>query len=81
MQNAPDEFVAIGSGLTVRFTRDPDTDDKIAGIASIDEVEPDGSGWKVVLHMNGDQSNQGRQLTLDAHDFKIYRIRLYATPR
>ncbi len=81
IQIAPDEFLVIGSGLTVKFSRDPDTDDKVAGIASIDEVEADGSGWKIVQHMNGDQSNQGRQLTLNAHDFKIYRVLLYSALR
>lgn len=81
LQTVPDEFLAIGSGLTIKFSRDPDTDDKIAGIASIDEVAPDGSGWKVLEHMNGDQSNQGRQLSMDSHEVKIYRVRLYAAPR
>lgn len=81
LQTAPDEFLAIGTGLTVRITRDPDTDSKIAGIASIEEVTKADSGWRVLARLNGDQSNQGRQLSMDPHTVKIYRVRLYAASR
>lgn len=81
LESAPNEFLVIGSGLTVKVTRDPDTDTRIAGIASIEEVSRDGSDWKVAARLNGDQSNQGRQLTMDPHAVRIYRVRLYAVPR
>jgi Domain of unknown function (DUF5597)/Beta-galactosidase len=79
--NGPDEFLAIGTGLTVKISRDPDTDTKMAGTASIEEVTRSGSDWKVVARLNGDQSNQGRQLTLDSQAVRIYRVRLYAAER
>ena len=79
--NGPDEFLAIGTGLTVKISRDPDTDAKQAGIAGIEEVKRDGSGWKAIARLNGDQSNQGRQLTMDSQAVRIYRIRLYAAER
>jgi beta-galactosidase GanA len=78
MANAPDEFLVIGTGLTVKISRDPDTDAKAAGIASIEEVTRSGSDWKIVAQLNGDQTNQGRQLTLDSQQVRIYRVRLYA---
>lgn len=81
MANGPDEVLAIGTGLTVKISRDPDTDAKVAGIASIEEVTKEGSGWKVQARLNGDQSNQGRQLTMDPHEVRIYRVRLYAAGR
>ena len=81
MANGPDEFLAIGTGLTVKVSRNPDTDAKVAGIASIEEVTRSGSDWKVVTRLNGDQSNQGRQLTLDFQQVRIYRVRLYAAER
>jgi hypothetical protein len=81
LESTPDEFLAIGAGLTVKITRDPDTDDRIAGIASIEEVTGSNAGWKVVARLNGDQTNQGRQLTLDSHHVRVYRVRLYAAAR
>jgi hypothetical protein len=81
IQTAPDEFLIAGSGLTVTFTRDPDTDSKIAGIGSVEQVSRSGAEWKVERRLNGDQSNQGRQLSMDAHEQRIYRVRLYYIPR
>lgn len=81
LESAPNEFLVIGAGLTVKMSRDPDMDSKIAGIASIEEVARAGSDWKVKARLNGDQSNQGRQLTMDSHEIRIYRLRLYAAAR
>jgi hypothetical protein len=81
LESTPNEFLVIGSGLTVKVTRDPDTDTQIAGIASIEEVSKLGSDWNVTARLNGDQSNQGRQLTMDPHAVKIYRLRLFAAAR
>jgi hypothetical protein len=81
LQSRPNEFLIVGAGLTLKMTRDPDTDGQIAGISSIEEVLRVGSEWKAVARLNGDQSNQGRQLTMDPHKVKIYRLRMYAAPR
>ncbi len=81
LQSRLDEFYVVGSGLTVSITRDPDTDAHIAGIVSIEEVSRAGSDWTILRRLNGDQSNQGRQLSMDAHQTRIYRVRLYSIPR
>ncbi|WP_233841062.1 DUF5597 domain-containing protein [Dyella sp. 2HG41-7] len=81
LESKPDEFYIVGSGLTVSITRDSDVDDRVAGIASIEEVSKLGAGWKVLRRLNGDQSNQGRQLSMDPHEMRIYRVRLYAIAR
>ena len=78
IESAPDEFFVVGSGLTVKITRDPDTDERIAGIASIEEVSRSGSDWLVSARLNGDQSNQGRQLSMAPRDIRTYRLRLYS---
>jgi energy-coupling factor transporter transmembrane protein EcfT len=78
LESRPDEFIVIGSGLTVKMSRDPDTDSRIAGIASIEQVEKAGSEWVVSARLNGDQSNQGRRLTMDAREIRTYRVRLYS---
>jgi hypothetical protein len=80
IESQPDEFFAVGSGLTVKVSRDPDTDTRVAGIASIEEVSRSGSEWVVSARLNGDQSNQGRQLTMDPREIRIWRVRLYSTP-
>jgi len=78
LQTAPGEFYAIGSGLTVSIARDPDVDSDIAGIESVEQVSRKAGEWVTERRLNGDQSNQGRQLLLDPHEPHIYRVRLYS---
>lgn len=40
VQACADKFFVLGSGLTIRIKRDPDTDARVAGISSIEEVSP-----------------------------------------
>jgi hypothetical protein len=81
VQSASNEFYIAGRGLTLSFSRDPDVDDRLAGIASIEEVSRTGEGWVTVRRLNGDQSNQGRQLSLAPNQVRIYRVVLYTTER
>jgi beta-galactosidase GanA len=78
IQADPGEFYIVGSGLTVTFIRDPDVDSGIAGIESVEQVTRDSGAWKVERRLNGDQTNQGRQLLLNPHHQQIYRVRLYS---
>lgn len=81
VQGGSDEFYITGSGLTVSFFRDPDLDHKLSGIASIEEVDGTGGKWHTVRRLNGDQSNQGRQLSMAPHEVHIYRVKLYVADR
>ena len=72
------EFYVVGSGLTVSFARDPDVDSGIAGIESVEQVSRANGQTITERRLNGDQTNQGRQLTMDPHRFNIYRVRLYS---
>jgi len=63
----------------VKMSRDPDTDNQIAEIASIEQVSKAGSEWVVSARLNGDQSNQRRQLTMDPREIRTYRLRLYSS--
>ena len=81
VQSGPDEFYIAGSGLTVSFFRDPDVDGKLGGIASIEEMYRVADKWITAHRLNGDQSNQGRQLSLASHDVHVYRVKLYAVDR
>lgn len=81
IESRPNEFYVAGSGLTVAFVRDPDTDNKVGGIASIEEVSRVNGAWTRLRRLNGDQNNQGRQLQMDPHQARIYRVVLYAIDR
>lgn len=81
LESSPGEFYIAGSGLTVSFARDPDADSGIAGIESIEQVSRASGQWTTVRRLNGDQTNQGRQLLMDAHFSRIYRVRLHSIPR
>jgi hypothetical protein len=78
LQASPGEFYILGSGLTVTFTRDPDVDAGIAGMESVEQVSRASGQWITDRRLNGDQTNQGRQLLMDAHRPHIYRVRLYS---
>ncbi len=78
LQASPGEFYIAGSGLTVSFARDPDVDAGIAGIESVEQVSRASGQWTTERRLNGDQTNQGRQLLLDPHRPEIYRVRLYS---
>lgn len=78
VESAPDEFYILGSGLTVTFLRDPDTDNLNAGIAGIEQVKNVNGKWTTVRRLNGDQSDQGRALLMAPNEFRIYRVKLYS---
>ncbi len=81
VQSAPDEFFIAGCGLSVSFFRDPDVDSKLGGIASIEEVNRIDGNWITVRRLNGDQSDQGRQLVMEPREVRVYRIVLYGVDR
>ena len=78
LQASSGEFYIVGSGLTVSFSRDPDIDTGIAGIERVEQVSRASGQWILERRLNGDQTNQGRQLLLDPHRPHIYRVRLYS---
>jgi hypothetical protein len=78
LKASPGEFYIAGSSLTVTFARDPDVDAGVAGIESVEQVSRASGQWTTEKRLNGDQTNQGRQLLLEAHRPHIYRVRLYS---
>ncbi len=81
LETAPDEFIVVGSGLTVTMLRDPDTDDQIAQIAGVEQVTRTNGQWNTERVLNGDQTDQGRALQMDPHQIRIYKVRLITYPR
>ena len=73
------DFYILGSGLAVSFARDPDVDAGIAGIESVEQVSRASGQWTIEKRLNGDQTDQGRQLLLDPREPHLYHVRLYST--
>ncbi len=71
-----DEFIVAGTGMILTFvSKDPAN--PIAGIESIQEGQYEGGVWKAGRTINGDDSNQGRELRLPSGKFGVFRVRLY----
>ena len=81
VETGNDEFLIAGSALTISVLRDADLGDGIAGIVSVEEGSRAGGQWKTERVLNGDQSNQGRNISLPAHEFKLLRVKLYTIPQ
>jgi hypothetical protein len=81
VQSTRNEFFIVGSGLTVTFFRNPDVDNAVGRIECIEEVTRSDGKWSTLRRLNGDQTNQGRQLLMAAHEVRVYRVVLYATER
>jgi hypothetical protein len=81
VQSIENEFYIAGTGLTVSFFRNPDVDNEVGRIESVEEVSGWNGNWSTLRRLNGDQTNQGRQLLMPAHQVHVYRVRLYSTPR
>jgi beta-galactosidase GanA len=77
LEEQPDEFLIAGSGLTVNFLRDPDTDGQIAGIASVEQVMRRDGAWVTERNLNGDQTDQGRALQMNPKEMQVFRVTLY----
>jgi hypothetical protein len=74
---SPDEFIIAGTGLLV--TSEAWTGgDSIAGIGTDCEGRFIDGNWVPGLSLNGDQTNQGRQVFLPGGEFTIQRVRLYS---
>lgn len=72
---APDEFLIAGTGVTVRFHAVGV--DSIAGILTAESGTFENGTWRPRLRLNGDQTNQGRNLHFESGEFALQRVRLY----
>jgi len=76
MQTNDDEFYLTGSGVVLTFENmiNPDL---IVGILKADEGEFENGRWKVIRHLNGDQTHQGRHIRIFLDNYSIQRFELY----
>lgn len=76
IMTAPNEFLIAGTGMVVTFTPNgPGA--PIAGILTADELRYADGRWVRAQRMNGDQTHQGRHVSLGGGQFSVQRVRLY----
>jgi hypothetical protein len=77
LRTGPDEYTVVGIGLTLTHaTRDPAAQ---AGLLDVQEWTPRPDGhWAPDRWLNGDQTNQGRQVYLPNDRIGMIRVRLYS---
>lgn len=76
IQTGPDEFLAAGRGVIIRFADAVNAGYRI-GIEHIVEGEYIDGKWVPGRRLNGDESGQGRYLRLPPERFGIQKIKLY----
>jgi hypothetical protein len=77
MQNGVGQLIVNGQPFLILGGELGNSSAGTAGIASVEQVSRNAGQWTVERRLNGDQTNQGRQLLLDMHVPHIYRVRLY----
>lgn len=75
VNTAPDEFLFVGTGMTVTFATDS-PGPKFAGIGIIDEGRFQGGKWIPGRRINGDESGSGNRLSVRTLDLAM-KIKLY----
>jgi beta-galactosidase GanA len=75
IQTGQDEFIVAGTGITLTF-KDPNGRDQI-GIEQIVEGLMEDGKFIEGRWLNGDQSHQGRHLTIPDGETSVLRLRLY----
>ena len=76
IQTDTNEFYIMGSGIVVTFSNIADPMLNV-GILKVDEGRFENNEWKVIRHLNGDQTHQGRHVRIPYDDYSIQRIELY----
>lgn len=76
IQTAKDEFYIAGSGIVATFKPLNDSN-KNAGILKTDEGTFENNNWKTIRHLNGDQTHQGRHISIPVGEYTIQKVQLY----
>lgn len=77
VQTGDDEFYIAGSGVVITF-RNLSNLALNVGILKVDEGRfENGREWKIIRHLNGDQTHQGRHVRIFLDDYSILRFELY----
>ncbi len=76
IQTGKNEFYIAGTGVVVTF-KNWKKRNHIVGILKNEEGVFENGTWKIVRHLNGDQTHQGRHIRISHGDYSIQRVELY----
>jgi beta-galactosidase GanA len=76
IQTGDDEFIVAGTGILMTFVSN-ERANPVAGIETVEEGRFERNVWTRGRVLNGDDTNQGRELRLPPGQFTIRRLRLY----
>lgn len=76
VQTNKNEFYIAGNGIVITFTNISDPN-LIAGILKNEEGRFENNEWKIIRHLNGDQTHQGRHIRIFYEDYSIQKLELY----
>jgi len=76
IQTGENEFYFAGTGIIVTF-KPLNNNSLNAGILKAEEGRFENNNWKVIRHLNGDQTHQGRHLRIPCGEYCIQRFNLY----
>ncbi|MBP9997839.1 MAG: DUF5597 domain-containing protein, partial [Bacteroidales bacterium] len=77
-----EDYLVIGSGVVITCTDAKSGEtwkpgDARIGLAKCESVSISDGTMKVIRHLNGDQTHQGRHVRIPVGDFDIQHFRLY----
>lgn len=76
IQTEEDKFYIAGTGIAVTFRNLEDPKQKV-GILKDEEGEFVNGEWKILRHLNGDQTHQGRHIRIFHGNYSIQSFELY----
>jgi len=76
IQTGEDEFYIAGNGIVITF-KDIEDKNLNVGLLKVDEGSFTDGKWKVMRHLNGDQTHQGRHINVSHNSYTIQRVELY----
>jgi hypothetical protein len=76
IQAADNEFYVAGDGIYITFKNLKNSNRRV-GILKTEEGIFEDNTWKVIRHLNGDQTHQGRHIRIFKENYSILRFELY----
>ena len=75
IRQGKEDYLAIGSGVVITYSKN---DGKQVGLAKCEQVEysPEGN-MRILRHLSGDQTHQGRHIRIPVDEYQIQHFRLY----
>lgn len=75
IRQGKEDYLAIGSGVVITYTA---KNGKQVGLAKCEQVEYSDNGeMRIVRHLSGDQTHQGRHVRIPVGNYQIQHFRLY----